>query len=91
MSSPGFDREFVQPDSGVVIPLSTIIAGGKTGVLHKLVEGTFEAEQRLEDADEELRRARQEFDRAEIAFARAEATAVAWCTAHDSAKEAFSL
>jgi hypothetical protein len=74
-------------DRGVDIPLSTVIAGGKSGVLAHLRQGLGVAELALENADENLTAAKAEMESAELHFARAEATAVAWRTAYDAAKQ----
>lgn len=82
------EREFMGP-TGVTIPLSTIVAGGKTGVLKHLSDGLAEATSEIEAADAHLTAKRDELEQAELRFARAEASADAWGTAYKAAKRAF--
>lgn len=83
------EREFMGP-TGVTIPLSTIVAGGKTGVLKHLSDGLASATEEATAADAALTAKRDELEQAELRFARAEALLDAWGVAYEAAKKAFA-
>jgi hypothetical protein len=83
------ERVYTDPVRGVTIPLSTIVEGGKSGVISHLSDGLHQAEKHLEGVTATWLDAKNALEQADLEVARADAQVRAWSTAYDAAKRAF--